>query len=146
MIRRIISFLVWIWNCLSRRRKKAPGQEPPPLTSDAVKQERLPHPTDIRYPIQDLFAFPLQESQVLLDANVWDGLRLSLPHSYTIPDPEFTRVLAVNASVRTLRWAVGDFDPEPAKIILADKSWNPPYVPPMLERAGNAKQNEKELD
>lgn len=135
MIRRIVNFFRWIVRRLfSGRRGSTPQQPNPPLTNEAVNVERLGNPSGVRYPIQEIFSFPLQESHISLDAHVWDGLRLSLPVSYTIPDPEFARALSVNVSVRTLRWALGGDPAEPVSILLPYDSWNPPYVTPVVER------------
>ena len=122
MIQRIVKWIlkVWLWLCGKRRKSRGPHLARP-LTTDITEATHLSAPEDIRYPLQDLFRFPIQETQVSLDANVWGSLRLSLPSSYAIPDPDFTRVLAVTTSMRSLRWTVGDIDPEICSVTLG---WN----------------------
>ncbi len=140
MIQNLVHFVVGLWRrvCGShkpRETKIAPELKIPLI--NAVNDEDRLNPGQLRYPLQDLFAFPLKESQINLDPAVWGDLRLSLPTAYSIPDSEFTRVLSVQTSLRVLRWSVGKIDSEVRSITLYRASWNPPYFPPAISRKAN---------
>lgn len=134
MIRWLVALLLLVWNWIlrlfSRRRVEQRGPELHPV----VDENRLPTDADrFRSAAQELFAFPLTETEVDVDPRPWETVFVARPKSYRIPDPDFARVLATQTALRSLRWGVPMPEDGPSRVTLSAESWNPPYKVPAVE-------------
>lgn len=127
ILQRIIAVVRLVWDWLGRLFRRRPA-EPGPALQPVVAEDALPPVQDRPPPIlQELFAFSVTESKVAIDPRLWDAVILARPRLYRIPDPDFTRVLAIQSVVRSLRWAAQVPDDLPASVTIHPDAWKPPY-------------------